>query len=276
MEFIKNYSTINICDIGSSSCEPTEFIEKLLENTKSKIVGFEPNIDEYKKLKKIPNRIYHNYAIGDGKVHDLNITAEPGMSSFLEPNLEYLKLFHMFEDWSKIVKKFPTKTKKLDDLNENFDFIKIDVQGYESEIINFGKNKIKDCLVVQIETSPVPLYHKEKKFSFILDQLEKLDFNLHMFNKIDSRMFKPMTFKKGVYSGLHHLFQLECVFIKNFENINKMNEEDLKKIILIMFWSFKSYDLVDFLISKLDSITGEKNLSSYRKLMSSIQIVKNY
>ena len=89
-------------------------------------------------------------------------------------------------------------------------------------------------------------------------------------------MFKPMTFKKGVYSGLHHLFQLECVFIKNFENINKMNEEDLKKIILIMFWSFKSYDLVDFLISKLDSITGENNLSSYRKLMSSIQIVKNY
>ena len=97
-----------------------------------------------------------------------------------------------------------------------------------------------------------------------------------MFDKINSRLFKPMTFKKEDYSGLHHLFQLECVFVKNLNNLNRLDNESLKKIILIMFWSFKSYDLVYLLISKLDSITGENNISDYKNLLSSLKIVKNY
>ena len=43
MEFIKNYSSINICDIGASPVDRTEFIETLLNNTNSKIIGFETN-----------------------------------------------------------------------------------------------------------------------------------------------------------------------------------------------------------------------------------------
>ena len=276
MKFIKNYSTISICDIGASPCEPTEFVENLFNNTNSKIVGFEPNTDEFKKLINSPNKKYYNYAIGDGKTHDLNITVEPGMSSFLQPNYEYLKMFHNFEEWSKIIKKISTNTKKFDDLDEKFDFIKLDVQGYEAEVIKFGKKKIEDSLVIQIETSPIPLYQEEKPFSYICNELEQLDFNLHMFDKINSRLFKPMTFKKGDYSGLHHLFQLECVFVKNLNNLNRLDTESLKKIILIMFWSFKSYDLVYLLISKLDSITGENNISDYKNFLSSLKIVKNY
>ena len=94
MDFIKDYSKINICDIGSSPCDKTAFIDVLFENTNSKIIGFEPNIEEFKKLENSKNKEYYNYAIGDGKVHNLNICASPGMSSFLKPNIDYLKLFH--------------------------------------------------------------------------------------------------------------------------------------------------------------------------------------
>ena len=68
---------------------------------------------------------------------------------------------------------------------------------------------------------------------------------------------------KDNYSGLHHLFQLDCVFIKNLENLNKINIENLKKMILIMFWCFKSYDLVHLLITKLDKLTGENNIKNF-------------
>ena len=77
-----------------------------------------------------------------------------------------------------------------------------------SEIIKNGKNKISEALVIQIETSPTPLYHGEKPFSFICNQLENLGFNLHMFNRIHNRSFKPMIFDNSIYSGLYHLFQL--------------------------------------------------------------------
>ena len=184
MDFIKDYSDINICDIGASPCDRTPFIDALLENTNSKITGFEPNIEEFKKLENSKNKKYYNYAIGDGKTHNLNICGGPGMSSFLEPNIDYLKLFYGFEKWSKRKKKIPVQTKKLDELNDSFDLIKIDAQGFESEIIKNGTNKIKNSLVVQIETSPIPLYHKEKPFSFICNQLEDLGFCLHMFKDL--------------------------------------------------------------------------------------------
>ena len=35
------------------------------------------------------------------------------MSSFLEPDMDYLKNFHGFEEWSKILETVKVKTKKF-------------------------------------------------------------------------------------------------------------------------------------------------------------------
>ena len=60
----------------------------------------------------------------------------------------------------------------------------------EYEIINNGKTKIKESLVVQIETSPIPLYKNEKTFSYICNQLENLDFDFTL-------AIKPKIIEKG-------------------------------------------------------------------------------
>ena len=99
---------------------------------------------EFDKLDKSdPNKTFHNFAIGDGEEKILNICSAAGMSSFLEPDMEYLSKFHFFDKHSKIIKKEKVKTKKLATIKENIDFLKIDVQGYESEIISHNKDKIK-------------------------------------------------------------------------------------------------------------------------------------
>ena len=51
MNFIKTQNPILICDIGASPIQPTKFIDNLFDNTDSKIIGFEPNEDEFLKLK---------------------------------------------------------------------------------------------------------------------------------------------------------------------------------------------------------------------------------
>jgi len=277
IDFIKNETPIVICDIGASPMEKTNFIDDLFNNTHSKLVGFEPNVDEYNKLEKNnPKKTFFNFAIGDGTIKKLNICASPGMSSFLEPDIDYLKKFHGFEEWSKIIKTTSVDTKKLDDINENFDFIKIDTQGYESEIIKYGRNKINESLVIQLETSPIPLYKNEKAFASVINQLEDLGFVLHMFNKILTKSFKPLIVHGNILNGLHHLFQLDCVLIKNFRTINNYTEEELKKLILIMHYSFKSYDLVDYLINILDSKNEGKLIDRYRNLAPSFKIQKFY
>ena len=200
------------------------------------------------------------------------------MSSFLKPDYKYNEMFHHFNDWGKIIKTVETQTKKLDEINikNNFDLIKIDVQGYESEIIKYGNEKIKNALVVQIETSPIPSYKDGKTFAFVASQLENLDFNLHMFSTIETRSFKPMLIAKNSSAGLHYLYQLDCVFIKNFDKIDKLNINKLLKLIYIMFYGFNAYDYVDLLFQKLDYKYKKNYLEKYRELIKNIKIIKRY
>jgi len=281
MKFINNNSEILVCDIGASPCDPTQHIEELLNNTKSFLYGFEPNKEEYEKLKFLEykgTKEFFNDAIGDGLENYLNICAYPGWTSFLEPDTDYISKFHNFENASKILKKVFLKTKKLDDIKfkDKIDFFKIDAQGYESVIIEHGLNKISDALVVQLELSPVPIYKNEKNFSYVCKLMEDLKFNLHMFSNINTRTFKPMILGNNTGIGLHTIFQLDCIFVKNYHEIEKLNEEKLKKLILIMFYCYKSYDFVDYLISKLDNLSNTTLITDYRGFISSIEIKKNY
>jgi len=198
------------------------------------------------------------------------------MSSFLEPNLNYLSKFHNFDRYAEIIKKIKVQTKKLSSLGQEIDFLKIDVQGYESEIISHNIDEIQKVKVLQIETSPTPLYKNEKSFSKILSRLEDLGFSLHMFNNINTRTFKPLIIEKNIYKGLHHLFQLDCVLIKNFSEIEKLKKEDLIKLILILFYSFNSIDLVDFLITLCDKKFNTNFLKEFRNLGQRIKITRKY
>jgi len=278
---IKNQTPLAICDIGASPCDPTPHIEELLNNTRSFLYGFELNEDEFNKLKALElkgNREFFKDAIGDGLEHFLNICAYPGWTSFLEADTNYISKFHNFENASKIIKKSLLKTKKLDDIDfkNSIDFFKIDAQGYESVIIENGLKKISDALVVQLELSPVPIYKNEKNFSYVSKLMEDLKFNLHMFSNINTRTFKPMIIGNSTGIGLNTIFQLDCIFIKNYEEIDKFNEEKLRKLILIMFYCFKSYDFVDYLISKLDFLLNTNYITEYRSLIPSLKIIKKY
>ena len=198
------------------------------------------------------------------------------MSSFLKPNLDYLKKFHGFEEWAQIRAEEKVKTKKLNQIDEKIDFIKIDVQGYEYEVLINGLEKLKNAKVIQIETSPFPLYHGEKYSSEITRLIENSGFMLHMYNNINTKAFKPMILGNNKMMGLNHLLQLDCVMVKNFEEINKLSEENLTKLILIMFYSFKSYDFVDYLISSMDKKYGTNNLEKYRLLLKNLKMTKKY
>jgi len=277
-EFLKTKTPIVICDIGASQIDTTTFIDDLMNNTNSILYGFEPNEDEFNKLNQTDRTKYFNVAVGTGEYENLNICAAPGMSSILKPDLQYLSLFDGFEKWAKINKSINIKTQKLDEINfeKKVDFFKIDVQGYEYEIIKHGEKKLKDSLIIQIETSPIPLYENEKSSSFISSKLEDLDFNLHMFNQINTRCFKPTTVENHINKGINHLFQLDCVFIKKLNLINDLSVEELKKLALILFYSFKSYDLVDLLVQKISKIESSNYIERYRDLMGLIKIKKKY
>ena len=56
MKFIKINNSIELCDIGAGDSEKQKFIDNLLENTKCKITGFEPNKKQFEKLTENENK----------------------------------------------------------------------------------------------------------------------------------------------------------------------------------------------------------------------------
>ena len=276
MNFLKIEDPISICDIGAAPCEKQILIDSLLDNTNCKLTGFEPNKIQFDKLNESKNKKYYNFAIGDGKEKILNICKAPGMSSFLKPDNNYNKMFHNFFYWGQIIDKIKVKTKKLDDIEPDFDLIKIDVQGYESELIKYGNNKIKNSLVIQIEVSPISSYIDAKPFPYVYNQLENLDFDLHMFSNIENRSFAPLIINNSTTTGLYYLYQLDCVFVKKFKIIDSLELKDLLKLIHIMHYGFQAYDFVLNLILSLNKKFKINVIEEYKKILKSVKIIPRY
>ena len=97
-----------------------------------------------------------------------------------------------------------------------------------------------------------------------------------MFYKIHTRTFKPMVISNDKLIGLNHLFQMDCVMVKNFEEIKRFSKNELIKLILIMFYAFKSYDFVDYLINLLDKKNDTSYIVKYRYLIKDLKISKKY
>ena len=278
MKFVNEIIDINICDIGAGESEDVPFLKNIVNNCNTHITGFEPNLDQFNKLISTEKKKYFNFAIGDGTKKKFNVCKAPGMSSFLIPNKEYNKMFHHFVEWGTIVKTLDLETRKLDNIEKNkkFDLIKIDVQGYENEIINYGKKTIKDALVIAIELSPVPSYENGKPFGYVTNELESLNFHLHQFSNIETRSFKPSVLGGNTMRGLHYLYQLDCVFVKNFDEVEDFSLNDLLKLSHIMYYGFNAFDFVDFLFQIIDRKYNKNYLIKFRDFVKEFKVNKIY
>lgn len=74
---------IKVVDIGASPINEPPY-SKLKSLGYVDVIGFEPNTDEYNKLRPEGGDIYYNLAIGDGGNHNLNVTRSAGFSSLYE------------------------------------------------------------------------------------------------------------------------------------------------------------------------------------------------
>jgi len=155
IELIKNEINLSL-DIGANIGVYTKLI---LLNTNSKVVSFEPLPEAFKELSKIKLKFIdrldvHNIAIGaeTGKL-DLFYGDEKSEKASLVPNLEKLS-FVGLQNKNNI----SVDVKNLDYFenyfnNQQIDFIKIDTEGFEYEVLKGAKKilKIHKPKFIQIE-----------------------------------------------------------------------------------------------------------------------------
>lgn len=183
-DVINSYQVIDIGGAGNLP-EQIQDIENI-SNSKFVIHKFDPR--EPKDTTTIPiennsndspdksdNCIIHPHAIGDSNgTQEFFITEKPECSSFLVPDLvEITNYYSAPADRFRINSKKYFEVRRLDKLNIKPDLIKLDVQGYEYNILSSHKTFIlKNKPFLFFEASLTPIYKEQQCFSAITNLLE--------------------------------------------------------------------------------------------------------
>ena len=163
---------IHFCDVGArwGISEPWKDVKENID-----LVYFEPDKEEFEVLKKrmrSNDKGYDCALYSESIPVDLNLMKARECSSILQPNISFLKRFpkellEMYE----VEKVISIQARTIDDIyasdkNLSIDFIKLDVQGAELDILKGGKLFLENNLIgAEIEVEFQPLYKDQPLFS---------------------------------------------------------------------------------------------------------------
>src|ERR1051325_10323919 len=182
-EILKPARLTAVVDIGANPIDGDPPYKAMLAAGLCQVTGFEPQGAALAKLEqsKGPHEQYLPYAVGDGTERTLHVCELEGMTSLLVPDPAHLALFNLFPTWGTVKQQIPITTRKLDDIAEitALDFLKMDVQGAEREVLAHGRTKLADTVAIQTEVSFVPLYKDQPSFGDMDLALRALGFLPH-------------------------------------------------------------------------------------------------
>jgi FkbM family methyltransferase len=237
-----------IVDAGANPIDGDPPYKAMLAAGLCEVTGFEPQPEALARLEKSKGAREHYlpYALGDGSQRTLNICALEGMTSLLVPDPAHLALFNLFPIWGTVKSQIPVTTRKLDDIAEitHLDFLKMDVQGAEREVLAHGRAKLTETVVIQTEVSFVPLYQGQPVFGEIDLALRELGFLPHAVTGTKIWPIAPMVVGDAPNRGIRQLLETDMIYVRDFSRPENMSAQQWKHLALVAHHCYGSYDLV--------------------------------
>ena len=265
-----------VVDIGANPIDGDPPYKEMLAAGLCTVIGFEPQADALAALnrRRTPRERYLPYAVGDGRERSLRICREQGMTSLLAPDRSHLDLFTGFTGHGAVHKELPIATRRLDEIDEidAMDFLKIDIQGGELDVFEFGRRKLARAVAVQTEISFITLYREQPPFGVIDTILRQLGFVPHCFAELKLRPLAPLIFDRDPTRGVRQLLEADLVYVRDFSRPENMDVEQWKHLALIAHHCYEFFDLVFHALTaaaKLGGVpaaTPEKYLKTIQSL----------
>ena len=247
-EILKPARLTAIVDVGANPIDGAPPYKAMLAAGLCEVTGFEPQSPALARLeqKKGPRERYLPYALADGTERTLHVCELEGMTSLLVPDPTHLALFNLFPTWGIVKERIPVITRKLDDIAEvtALDFLKMDVQGAEREVLAHGQAKLADTVVIQTEVSFVPLYKDQPSFGDMDLALRALGFLPHSVTGTKIWPISPMVVGDQPNRGIRQLLETDMVYVRDFSRAENMSVEQWKHLALVAHHCYGSYDLV--------------------------------
>jgi len=211
---------VTILDIGCRWGFAEKFVQQ--ENLGwFKIYGFDPDVDECARLQRyysgLPEGtiecIPHALAGKPGQ-RNLYVTKEPACSS-LYPPIQYLVDRYPALDCIKLEKIISVNATTLDawakeNRIEEVDYIKIDTQGSELEILQGGKNLLGTVRCIDIEVEFNPIYEGQSLFFEVDAHLRANGFQLWRFANLVHYSQRENKIDTGEKNVVHFDSKISC------------------------------------------------------------------
>lgn len=186
-KWMNNWKVNTIIDVGANTGQFAKEIKHIFPN--ASIFCIEPIPDVYKQLKdnlkKEKQAVSFNLGLAqkDGEM-EFYENAFSQSSSVLKPD-GHEKYFPETKDYKKITVKTITADKLFEDINLVPPILyKIDVQGFELQVLKGSEELLKKCDYIKIELSFVKLYENQALFNDVYQFLISRGFKLVGFTHI--------------------------------------------------------------------------------------------
>ena len=258
-EFLgRKIPAIQILDVGAMATGQERY-HALVTSGLAEVTGFEPNPAEYARLqdRKGPYR-YLPHFLGAGGAATFHLTRYPGCSSLLAPDPKVIDMFMTIgcadPSGNFYVQKTDTvETIRLDDIKPalTVDFLKVDAQGYELEIMRHGTATLANTLVIECEVEFVPLYREQPLFGDVQCFLRDQGFVLHKLIDVAGRPFRPFN-PPNPYMPMSQMLWADAIFVRDFTRLDAYSDDGLLKAAAVLDAVYSSYDLVGLLLTEHD------------------------
>lgn len=251
---LNSYEPIETVDVGANPIEGKATYAHLIETGQANLVGFEPNTQAFEELNRsaAPNEHYYCCAIGKGDARDLHLTRHSGFSSVFRPDVNSADYLGFRRDMS-VTSTETLQTYRLDDLNSisHIDFLKIDIQGGELDVIANARQKLADALVVQTEVRFFPLYEDEPSFGDLEQELREQGFLLHSFDFLKSVLGNQPLRKKFRRRAFSQVVDGDAFFVKDLRSLSAYSSIQLSQLCVLADNVMGAFDLACLCLEEL-------------------------
>lgn len=255
-----------LIDVGSAKGLPSRWakIKSLIF-----VYGFEPDEVARNKLKQnnileAGGNIDSPFALSDKKEKiELNILKKPSHSSVLEPNNSFINLYpKRHPEGFELDYQVAVDATDLDSLEfKAKDFMKIDVQGYEINVLKGSETSLRQMLGLEVEIEFAELYKDQCSFQEIKEFLADNDFEF-----IDFTSFTRWE-RDSSKNSLGSSIGGDALFLRTPEYMfsNYRNDQQKLALYLSICLIYKRYDFIAITF-ELFNLLEDKKYSKFLKI----------
>jgi len=249
---------VGAAEVADEGFDPQRIIA---ERSLGTIVGFEPDRQACDALNaKGGAHRFFPYFVGDGSERTFYRTAWPVASSLYKPNEPLLRKFQGLVEWTREEEQKVVRTVRLDDIPEvkDADYLMIDVQGAELDVLRGAAATLSHVVLAQIEVEFAPLYEDQPLFGDVDRHLSASGFRLHKMPAMMGPPFRPLLRKDGKFWPISQVLWADAIYARDFMRLEDLPPRKLLALATLIHELYESVDFAAVVLRAHDKKTGSQ------------------